>query len=73
MRTVDTDKHRHVVMNITMIGASLSEPLPCVLYNLASSPGPNFSRKIFIRHTSVVANILHEKFGPGDEAIYMYN
>ena len=31
---------------------------------IASSPGPNFS----IRRASVVANILREKFGAGDEA-----
>ena len=55
---------------------------------LASSPGPNFSSKIFattdarqngrnakndpFRRASVVANIFREKFGPGDEAKSRY-
>ena len=33
---------------------------------------PSFFAFRLIRHASVVANILHEKFGPGDEANWVH-
>ena len=74
--------HDKLTSHSTCFSLILSTCVTQVLSNIASSPGPNFSRKIFatmdarriernakIRHASVVANILRENFGPGDEAI----